>query len=518
MDENRSGSRETGAEGDSSQPPPAPPSGHGGPAGSGRRGESAGADRPESYPHPLIDRYASPEMARVHSPLRTALHWRDLWIALAEAERELGVPIPDEAVDAMREARERIDLGRVAELESELRHDVMAHVRHFGEVAPEARPHIHLGATSAFVADNASLLQHREALRVVRERLLTGIAALAGFAREHRDLPTLGYTHLQPAQPTTVGKRACLWLHDLLDDLREVERARDELRLRGARGTTGTEASFLRLLGGDPEKVEALNRRLAERLGFPGVYDVVGQTYPRKVDQRCLAVLAGIGASTARFGHDIRLLQGFGEIEEPFGRSQVGSSAMPYKRNPMRSERICALARHLCVLELDASWTASVQWFERTLDDSANRRLSLPEAYQSADAVLQLLANVAAGLVVHEPVIRSRLERELPFLLVEEILIAGVEAGGDRQELHERARAHAMDARERLDSGTPENDFLDRIAADGAFGLDRERLEALARPRRLVGRAPEQVERFLADRVDPVLSAAEVEDAVELRV
>ena len=478
------------------------------------------SDRPESYPHPLIDRYASPEMASLFSPGRQALLWRDLWIALAETQRELGVEVPEAAVDAMREARDEVDLDRIAELERELRHDVMAHVRHYGEVAPEARGHIHLGATSAFVGDNADLLKHREGLELVRRRILAAVDALADFAREHRDLPTLGYTHGQPAQPTTVGKRACLWLRDLLDDLEAVERTRDRLRLRGARGTTGTEASFLRLFDGDGDRVDRMNRLLAERLGFSGVYDVVGQTYPRKVDHRCLAVLAGIGATVARFGHDVRLLQAFGEIEEPFGRKQVGSSAMPYKRNPMRTERICALARHLCTLELDASWTASVQWFERTLDDSANRRISLPEAYQTADAVLLLAANVGSGLVVHEPVIRRRLERELPFLVVEEVLVAGVEAGGDRQELHERARRHAMEARRRLDEGAAENDFLERVADDEAFGLGLERLRELARPESLVGRAPEQVDRFLRDRVEPVLEAAggDVPGSAELRV
>jgi adenylosuccinate lyase len=293
-----------------------------------------------------------------------------------------------------------------------------------------------------------------------------------------------------------------------------------ELRLRRARGTTVTAASFLRLLDGNGAQVDRLNERLAERLGFPGTYDVVGQTYPRKVDQRCLAVLSGIGSSAGRFGNDVRLLQGFGEMEEPFGSSQVGSSAMPYKRNPMRSERICSLARHLAALEVDAAWTASVQWFERSLDDSANRRISLPEAYLTADAVLQLVENVARGFVVHEAVIGRRLERQLPFLIVEDVLIAGVREGGDRQELHERARRHAMEARRALDEGSTTNDFLERVADDPAFGLDLERLETLAEPSRLVGRAPEQVDRFLQRRVEPVLAANEdqIPDAAELRV
>ncbi len=419
----------------------------------------------------------------------------------------------------MRAARERIDLERVAELERELRHDVMAHVHHFGEAAPEARGYIHLGATSAFVGDNAGLIQHRDAMRIVRERVLGAIDALGEFAREYRDLPTVGYTHLQPAQPTTVGKRACLWLQDLVMDLEQIEAGLAELRLRGARGTTGTEATFLKLFGGDGAKVDALNERLAERFGFGGHYDVVGQTYPRKVDHRVLGILAGIGASASRFGHDIRLLQSFGEIEEPFGTRQIGSSAMPYKRNPMRSERICALARHLCVLELDGSWTAAVQWFERTLDDSANRRIALPEAHLTADAILILMRDVASGLVVHPAMIRQRLEHALPFLVTEEILIAGVRAGGDRQELHERVRGHALAARARLDEGATDNDFLSRISGDEAFPLNEDEVRALADPAKLTGRSAEQVERFLERRIEPILEAAGArEPALELRV
>jgi adenylosuccinate lyase len=344
----------------------------------------------------------------------------------------------------------------------------------------------------------------------VRRRLLGVVAALAGFARTHRAVPTLGYTHFQPAQPTTVGKRACLWIQNFLLDLHQVEACLSELRLRGARGTTGTEASFLELLG-TGERVDELNRMLAERFDFPGVYDVVGQVYPRKVDQRTLGVLAGIGASASQLGHDIRLLQGLGELQEPFGTDQVGSSAMPYKRNPMRSERMCALARHLCTLELQAGWTASVQWLERSLDDSAARRIAIPEAYLCADAVLQIAGNVAAGLVVFPAVIRSRLQRELPFLLVEHLLIAGVREGGDRQELHERIRRHAMAARERMEEEATENDFLQRVEADPELPLGAERLRELADPTHLTGRAEEQVDRFLEGRVDPVLEAAGAE-------
>jgi len=471
------------------------------------------------YPHPLIERYASADMADVFSPARQARIWRDLWIALAETERDLGVEIPAEAIEALRGARDRVDLSRVAELEAELRHDVMAHVHHFGEVAPSARAYIHLGATSCFVTDNAGLIQLRQALEIVRSRLIGAVAALAGFADRWKHLPTLGYTHWQPAQPTTVGKRAALWLQDLLLDLDQVDLVLGELRFRGARGTTGTEDSFLQLLG-DGARVDELNDRLAKRFGFADTYDVVGQTYPRKVDHRVLAVLAGIGASTAKFGGDVRLLQSFGEIEEPFGARQIGSSAMPYKRNPMRSERICALARHLCVVEVDASWTASVQGMERTLDDSANRRIAIADAFLCADAVLQIVNNVASGLVVHEPVIAARLARSLPFLVVERILIAGVAKGGDRQDLHERLRKHAMDARTRLDEGAPDNDFFDRVARDEAIGLSRTELDRLAEPAGLVGRAPEQVDRLLQGRAAEALRTARPGDlgSAELRV
>ena len=471
------------------------------------------------YPHPLIERYASAEMADVFSPRRQALTWRDLWIALAQTERDLGVDVPEHAIKAMQEARDQLDLARVAEIEKDLRHDVMAHVHHFGEAAPAARAFIHLGATSCFVTDNAGLIQLRDGLRIVRSRLLASIAGLAAFAGRTKEIPTLGYTHWQPAQPTTVGKRACLWLQDLLLDLEQVEAALSELRFRGARGTTGTEDSFLDLLG-DGAKVDELNAQLAERFGFGSTYDVVGQTYPRKVDHRVLSVLAGIGASTSRFGQDVRLLQSYGEIEEPFGERQIGSSAMPYKRNPMRSERICSLARHLCTLELDAAWTAAVQGFERTLDDSANRRIAIPEAFLCADAILQIVSNVASGLVVHEAVIAARLERALPFLVVERILIAGVDKGGDRQDLHERLRTHAMDARSRLDDGAVDNDFFDRVAADAAVDLDLEELRSLADPSALVGRAVTQVESFLESRVAPLLHDIEKDDLgpAELRV
>jgi adenylosuccinate lyase len=469
------------------------------------------------YPHPLIDRYASAEMADIFSPRRQALTWRDLWIALAEVQQSLGVDIPDEVLAQMRAHRTEIDLDRVGELEKRLRHDVMAHVHHFGEIAPAAKPYIHLGATSCFVADNAGLVQMRDGLRLLRQRLKAAMHELADFARTWKDTPTLGYTHWQPAQPTTVGKRATLWLQDLLIDLHAVERRLADLRFRGARGTTGTEASFLKLLG-DGAKVDELNRRLAERFEFAATWPVTGQTYPRKVDHQVLSALAGIGASVGKFGTDVRLLQSFGEIEEPFGRDQVGSSAMPYKRNPMRSERACSLARHLCTLELDAAWTASVQGFERTLDDSAVRRIALSEGFLCADALLTIVRDVASGLVVHEAVIERRLARSLPFLVVEEVLLAGVARGGDRQELHERIRRHAMDARTRLDEGAEDNDFFDRVASDSAFELDRAELEGFGSAPALVGRAPEQVEAFLRDEIEPALAGFEPGEPEGLRV
>lgn len=457
-------------------------------------------------------------MADIFSPRRQGLLWRDLWIALAEIQREIGADVPEEAIRGMHEARDRLDLDRIAELERDLRHDVMAHVHHFGEIAPAARPFLHLGATSCFVTDNAGLIQIRDALQLLRRRLLAAVHALAGFADHWKDLPTLGYTHWQPAQPTTVGKRATLWLQDLLLDARAIAALSDDLRFRGARGTTGTEASFLRLFGGDAAKVDELNARLAERFGFAGAWPVVGQTYPRKLDHRLLSTLAGIGASVGRFGQDVRLLQSFGELEEPFGRDQVGSSAMPYKRNPMRSERACSLARHLCTLELGAAWTASVQGLERTLDDSAVRRIALPEAFFCADALLTIARDIASGIVVHPAVIARRLDRALPFLVVEEVLLAGVARGGDRQALHERIRRHAMQARERLDAGADDNDFFDRVAEDDAFGLTREDLEALGDARALVGRAPDQVASFLAEEVRPALAGFEPGEAEPLRV
>jgi len=465
------------------------------------------AARPPSaqYSNPLVERYASAEMSRIFSDAYKFRNWRRLWLALAESQAALGLDIPESAIAAMRAHLEDIDIEQVARLERRLRHDVMAHVHHFGEVAPAAKPFIHLGATSAFVTDNTEMLQHRDALRMVRDRLIACIRALAGFAREHRALPTLGYTHFQTAQPTTVGKRATLWIQDLLLDLEEVDYRLARIRFRGIRGTTGTEASFLELFDGSGEKVDTLNREIAARMGFDALYAVTGQTYPRKVDYAFLSTLAGVAASTSKFGHDIRLLQHLKEVEEPFESDQIGSSAMPYKRNPMRAERICALARHVITLSTDPAFTAATQWLERTLDDSANRRIAIPEAYLGTDAILILVHNVAAGLVVHPRVIARRLADELPFLATEAILMHAVGRGGDRQALHERIRRHSMAAATRIkDEGEP-NDLADRLTGDDAFGMDGAEIAALLDPTRHIGRAPQQVDAFLRDCVDPVL-------------
>jgi adenylosuccinate lyase len=464
----------------------------------------AGSPPSDRYTNPLVERYASVEMSRIFSDAYKFGTWRRLWLALAESEAALGIEIPDAAIAAMREHLDDIDMDAAAANERRLRHDVMAHVHHFGEVAPAAKPFIHLGATSAYVTDNTELLQHRDALRLVRDRLDMCIAALAVFAREPRALPTLGYTHFQTAQPTTVGKRAALWIQDLLLDLEDIEYRLDTLRFRGVRGTTGTEASFLELFG-DGSKVDALNRDIAKRLGFDRLYAVTGQTYPRKADYAYLSTLAGIAASASKFGNDIRLLQHLKEVEEPFETHQIGSSAMPYKRNPMRTERICALARHVIALSMDPAMTAATQWFERTLDDSANRRVAIPESYLGTDAVLILVHNVASGLVVHRNVIARRLANELPFLATEAILMHAVRRGGDRQDLHERIRTHSMAAAARIKDDGAANDMAARIAGDAAFGVSEADVDALLDPARHIGRSPEQVDGFLRDHVQPVL-------------
>ena len=457
------------------------------------------------YLHPLADRYASPEMLRIFSPQHRFGTWRRLWIALAEAEQELGLPVTDEAVAEMKAGLENIDFRKAAEYERRFRHDVMAHVHLFGDVAPSARGIIHLGAASAFIGDNTDLIQHREALRIVQARVVRCVQALADFARYHREVPTLGFTHFQPAQPTTVGKRATLWIQDLLLDLEEMEFRLDTLRFRGIRGTTGTQASFLSLLEGDHEKVERLEALVAEKMGFTRSFGVTGQTSSRKVDQAFLATLAGVGASASKMGNDLRLLAHLREVEEPFEKDQIGSSSMPYKRNPMRAERICALARHIITLSQDPAFTAATQWLERTLDDSANRRVSVPDAYLATDAVLVLLENVSRGLVVNPMVIQKNLEEHLPFLATETVMMLATQRGGDRQDLHERIRRHSMDAARRMKEEGSRPDLLERIAGDPAFGMSMDELRDLIDPRDFVGRAPEQVDRFLDQWVDPVV-------------
>ena len=465
------------------------------------------------YQNPLIERYASDEMSRIFSAATKFSTWRRLWLSLAESQHELGLPIPDDALRDMRAHLDDIDLKRAAELEKRFRHDVMAHVHLFGEAAPAAKAVIHLGATSAFVTDNSELMQHEQALRLVLRRLVSCIAALAEFARTHRNLPTLGYTHFQPAQPTTVGKRATLWLQDFVLDVEEVEHRLNTLRFRGIRGTTGTEASFLELFDGDHAKVEELGRRVAQKMGFARLYGVTGQTYPRKSDYAFLATLAGVAASASKYAHDLRLLQHLKEIEEPFEKEQIGSSAMAYKRNPMRAERITALARHVIALTIDPAFTAATQWLERTLDDSANRRIAIPEAYLATDAILLLTHNVSAGLVVRPEVIRRHLDEELPFMATEAILMHAVRAGGDRQELHERIRQHSIAAAEAVKDRGEHNDLAERIAADNSFGLSGDDVQQVLDPQRHTGRAAQQVDTFLREHVQPILERYHATDA-----
>jgi len=459
-----------------------------------------------AYSSPLATRYASGAMQQTFSARARTLVWRDLWIALAECERELGLDIRPEQVEELRAAREDIDFARVAELEAELRHDVMAHVHAYGEKAPGAKAIIHLGATSCFVADGADLVCMQRGLRILRARLLHVVRALADFCRAQAALPVLGFTHFQPAQPTTLGKRASLWLQDFVLDLEEVEDALARLPFRGVKGTTGTQASFLQLFGGDHGKVRELDRMVTERMGFERSVAVCGQTYPRKWDGVVLNAVSGVAASAAKFAVDVRLLAHRRELEEPFGKKQIGSSAMPYKRNPMRSERIGALARYLLHLAPNALDTAANQWMERTLDDSANRRIAIPESFLAADAILLLVQDVASGLVPYEKVFARNLAHEMPFMATESVLMAAVQAGGDRQDLHERIRVHSHEAAYRLKAGDGVNDLLERIAADEAFAAVRDRLDELVDPRGFTGRAEQQVHEYLDEVVEPLLA------------
>lgn len=459
---------------------------------------------PTVYDNPLIERYASARMAQLFSPQRKFRTWRRLWVALAEAQAELGLPITQEQLAELRAHIDDIDLAAAQRYEHALRHDVMAQVHAYGDVCPTARPIIHLGATSCYVTDNTDLLLLREALQIVRGGLVATLRSLRGLARKYRDLACLAFTHLQPAQPTTLGKRMCLWAYDFLLDLEEIEHRLAALKALGSKGTTGTQASFLELFGGDHAKVRKLDEFICRRLGFEEAYPVTGQTYPRKIDFQVLAALSGIAQSAHKLATDLRILQHRKEVEEPFETQQVGSSAMPYKRNPMRCERICGLARFVMSLESSPAMTAATQWLERTLDDSANRRLVLPQAFLATDAVLILCRNVLEGLVVYPRVIQRNLEAELPFMATENILMAAVAAGGDRQALHERIRRHSQAAAAMVKQQGAPNDLLERLAEDPAFAsVD---LDAALRPEKFIGRAPQQVNEFLAEVLEPVLA------------
>jgi adenylosuccinate lyase len=457
------------------------------------------------YSSPLAERYASTAMLELWSPAVRHGLWRRLWLALAEAERELGVPIPDEALGQMRAQLDDIDFEAVAAYERRFRHDVMAHVHAFGDVAPAARGFIHYGATSAYVTDNADLILMRRGLELLRGKVVRVLGALAAFAREWRAEPTLGSTHLQAAQPTTVGKRATLWMQDLVLDLADIDHRIASIPLRGVKGTTGTQASFLEIFGGDHGKVRELQSRVVAKMGFASAIPVSGQTYSRKIDAQVLGVVAGVASSAMKFSGDIRMLQSVGEIEEPFETEQIGSSAMAYKRNPMRSERIASLARFVITIEPNANLTHGVQFFERTLDDSANRRLVIPEAFLATDAILVLMANVAGGLEVHPARIRRRLADELPFMATEELIVRAVRAGVDRQVAHERIRRHSIDAARALKDGADRNDLLERLGSDAEFGVRTDDLADVLDPSRFVGRSPEQVDEFLHDVIEPIM-------------
>jgi adenylosuccinate lyase len=473
----------------------------------------------ETWTSPLAGRYASRAMLELWSARTRHGLWRQLWLALAEAERTLGVEIPAEAIDQMRDHLDDIDFDAAAAYERRFRHDVMAHVHTFGDAAPLAKPYIHLGATSAFVTDNADLILMRRGLDLLSGRILGLLRALSAFAATWRSEPTLGYTHLQPAQLTTVGKRATLWMQDLVLDYRDVEYRRTTLPFRGVKGTTGTQASFLEIFGGDHEKVRELDRLVTSKMDFDSSLAVTGQTYTRKIDAGVLSAVSGIAASAAKFASDMRMLQSFGEIEEPFEEEQIGSSAMAYKRNPMRSERINSLSRFVLSLETSANQTHSVQYFERTLDDSANRRLTIPEAFLAADAILLLMSNIVTGLEVHTARIQQRLKAELPFMATEKILVEAVAAGGDRQDAHEVIRRHSIAAARAMKDGAATNDLLDRLAKDPALRIPGDRLALAADPSRYVGRAPEQVDEFLTGVIEPILAGSSAtHSSEEIRV
>ena len=459
----------------------------------------------DRYQSPLSERYASREMQYIFSPEKKFRTWRKLWIALAETEKELGLPITQEQIDELKAHKDDINFDVAKEREKLVRHDVMSHVYAYGLQCPNAKGIIHLGATSCYVGDNTDIILMTEALKLVRKKLVNVMAELASFAEKYKDQPTLAFTHFQPAQPTTVGKRATLWLMELKLDLDDLDYVISSMKMLGSKGTTGTQASFLELFDGDHEKCRKADQMIAEKMGFTGCFPVSGQTYSRKVDSRVLSVLAGIAQSAHKFSNDIRLLQHLKEVEEPFEKNQIGSSAMPYKRNPMRSERIASLANYVMADMMTPMLVASTQWFERTLDDSANKRLSIPEGFLAVDGILDLYLNVVDGLVVYPKVIEKRLMSELPFMATENIMMDAVKAGGDRQELHERIRELSMEAGRNVKAEGRDNNLLELIAADPSFNLTLEELKKTMDPKKYVGRAPQQVEEFLDEVIRPVL-------------
>lgn len=459
----------------------------------------------EFYVSPLSERYAGKEMKELFSPLTKFRTWRRLWIALAESEKELGLSITDEQIDELKKFKDDINFEDAKAREKEVRHDVMSHVYAYGLQCPAAKGIIHLGATSCFVGDNTDIILMSEGLKLIRKKLISVIASLSDFAKKYAALPTLAYTHYQAAQPTTVGKRATLWINELLLDLEDLDYVLSTLKLLGSKGTTGTQASFLELFEGDHEKCKELDNKIAEKMGFTSCYPVSGQTYSRKVDTRVLNVLSGLAQSAHKFSNDIRLLQHMKQVEEPFEKHQIGSSAMAYKRNPMRSERMAALSNYVIVNNTNPAITAATQWFERTLDDSANKRLSVPEAFLATDGILELYNNIADGLVVYPKVIEAQLMAELPFMATENILMDAVKAGGDRQELHERIRTHSMAAAKTVKEEGKPNDLLHRIAEDPAFNISEEEISKIIKPENFTGRAEQQTLDFISEVIAPIL-------------
>ncbi len=474
----------------------------------------------DTYESPLCSRYAEKEMKYLFSPDMKFKTWRKLWIALAEAEKELGLNITDEQIRELMINAENINYEIAEKQEKIVRHDVMSHVYAYGQQCPNAMPIIHLGATSCYVGDNTDIIVMTEAMKIVKRKIITLIEALSDFAMKYKDMPTLGFTHFQAAQPTTVGKRAALWIADLVSDLEDIDYLLSGIKLLGSKGTTGTQASFLELFEGDHDKVKLLDKKIAEKMGYSDCYSVSGQTYSRKIDYRILSTLSSIAQSATKFSNDIRLLAHLKEIEEPFEKDQIGSSAMAYKRNPMRSERIASLARYIIIDALNPAITSATQWFERTLDDSANKRISIPEAFLATDAILNLYINVADGLVVYPKVITQRLMNELPFMATENIMMNVVKKGGDRQELHERIRIHSLAAAKKIKEEGAENDLLERIAADPLFAVTKEDLNDILNPSKYVGRAPEQTEEFINEVVNSILEThkEEFKEKIEIYI